>query len=167
MNRRNFLKRCSILPFVGSLAAVVKAEDSVPKLTEDMIAKATNTSDSAIDRVTMAIKDHESRGYKVKEIFCSCDFNDALKANYHEIFPDIILSEMFYFAGRPVYENYYVYGDFMLWCEGNLLLFQDDGEWFEDKLDEPPMRRKTPREIEMEIDRTLLKIFPERVHKMN
>ncbi|KKN27243.1 hypothetical protein LCGC14_0866520 [marine sediment metagenome] len=26
MNRRNFLKRCSILPFVGSLAAVAKAE---------------------------------------------------------------------------------------------------------------------------------------------
>ncbi len=36
MNRRNFLKRCSLLPFVGSLAAVGKAGASEDKVSTEL-----------------------------------------------------------------------------------------------------------------------------------
>ena len=47
INRRGFLKRYSLLPFIGGLATAGQAEAIKPKLTEDMVVKAANNmSDS-------------------------------------------------------------------------------------------------------------------------
>lgn len=51
MNRRNFLKRCSLIPFAGSLAAVAKTEASEdkPQLTLAKLMEAKKALDATVD----------------------------------------------------------------------------------------------------------------------
>lgn len=42
MDRRGFLKRCGLIPFVGSLAALAETEAPESKLTPEVLTKTTN-----------------------------------------------------------------------------------------------------------------------------
>lgn len=45
MNRRNFLKRCSLLPFVGSLAVVAKADNPLEGVHVEILADGVDEND--------------------------------------------------------------------------------------------------------------------------
>ena len=79
MNRRNFLKRYSLLPFVGSLAAVAKAEMPLVKISDVIPPLGSSETQylmpsTRLDLVLYAVKSAKEQCWKIERIEATPEF---------------------------------------------------------------------------------------------